>query len=193
MRHVSVVYLVLSVMLTACLLMLLAVPTLAQPPETTPTVTATPSLLENVPMKAGGLEVFPQPTRKSTRIFAAVGTFAPHVAGKNQAGDWLYIYYFDGKALKAGWSPRNQLSVKETDLNILPIIDPANPPVLPDLPYNARAARPYGARRSTTTPAATLVPQPDPPSGSGNPGGPTLPPTEPPPTDPFGTPTLVGG
>jgi hypothetical protein len=122
------------------------------------------------------------------------GTFAPYVAGKNEAGDWLHIYYFDIEVLKAGWSPRSQLAVTDADLNKLPIIDPANPPELPELPDSVQAARPYGARISATTVAAetpvvqpTAGPQPNPPSGtsgSGNTGGQNPPPTEAPPSPP---------
>jgi hypothetical protein len=134
------------------------------------TATSTPFLLENVPMKPGGLEVFPLPTRKSSRIFAAVGTFAPHVAGKDQAGDWVLIYYFDGKTLKAGWSPLGQLALDNADLDRLPVIDPTNPSALPDLPYNTLAARPYGARIDAATGTPVTQPTSVPPSGGGNTG-----------------------
>lgn len=115
-------------------------------------------MIENVLTAPGGIEVFPLPSRDSGRVFAAAGTslFAPHVAGRNAAGDWVYIYYFDESELKAGWTRVRNLVLTEAQVAGLPVIDPNNPPELPSLLFNPDASRPY-APRATPIPDKTPV------------------------------------
>jgi hypothetical protein len=142
----------------------------------TAVATDTPFLLENVPISTGGIEVFGQPSRKLERLFAAVGTFAPYLAGQSEDGEWLYFYYFDGKMLKAAWAPVKDFNLSKIDkagLKKLPIIDPASPPELPQLDYDALAARPYGARlgAATGTPVVQSTSAPPPGGDNGGNGG----------------------
>ncbi len=154
-----------------------ATPTRTPRPTRTPTTTPEPPLLENVPVARGGIEVFPLPDRKSGRIFAAaVGTFAPHVAGRSEDEKWLFIYYFERGVLKAGWSPRRGLVLEDAEVTALPVIDPEDAPELPDLELNELASRPYGTRRPSTS--ATATPTTSSNTGNGN----NNPPPPPPPT-----------
>lgn len=154
-----------------------ATPTRTPRPTRTPTPTPEPPLIENVPVARGGIEVFPLPDRKSGRIFAAVvGTFAPHVVGRDEEEKWLFIYYFDRGVLKAGWSPRRGLVLEDEEVTALPIIDPDDAPELPDLELNELASRPYGTRRPSSSATATRTPS----SGTGDNNN--NPPPPPPPT-----------
>lgn len=118
----------------------------------------------------GGLEVFPAPERASGRLFAAAATFTPHVAGRDDSGEWLLILYFDGDQLTVGWSPRGQFVLNDAQLEGLPVIAPDNLPPLPELAYDTRAARPYGVvvEATATPPTATLDTSG---SDAGSPGG----------------------
>jgi serine/threonine protein kinase len=102
--------------------------------------TVASAVLLNVSTR-GGVEVFPIPSRDSTRIFAATSVFKPHVGGRDTTGNWLYIYYFEDDRLADGWAPRRQLEVTDEAIVGLPIIDPNNPPPLPVLPWNEAATR----------------------------------------------------
>ena len=148
-------------------------------PTRTPTPTPEPPLLENVPVARGGIEVFPLPDRKSGRVFAAVtGTFAPHVAGRDEEAKWFYIYYFDRGVLKAGWSPSRGLVLEDEEVTALPVIDPEDMPDLPELEFNELASRPYGTRRPSSSATATRTPS----SGTGDTNNP--PPQQPTTTQP---------
>ena len=117
------------------------------------------TILFNVPINRGGVEVFPMPDRASGRLFAVLGDFAPHVGGKNAAGDWILIYYFerDG-SLESAWSPARQfLAISEEDAARLAVIDPANLPALPDLPIDAGATRPVRTTSAATSGASSAT------------------------------------
>lgn len=147
-------------------------PTITFTPSNTPTASHTPiptltplatvapisknALLVHVGLK-GGIGVYPLPDISSGRLFAATSNFTPNVAGRNKTGDWLYILYFDG-GLQDGWAQRKSLDLTDSQVNSLPVIDPQNPPPLPDLAYDPLAARPYGA--SNTMPGATTATKP---------------------------------
>lgn len=143
-------------------------------------------IIENVTTR-GGLEVFPEPDRSSGRIFAASASFAPHVAGINEGGDWLFVIYFDNGAMATGWSLLSQIVLTEEEINSLVVIDWQNPPTLPteltgDL---TSASRPYGTTNTGGDPIPTDTPEPS-GGGSGGGGG-NPPPTSPPSTPPSAT------
>lgn len=120
---------------------------------------AIPGLVESVQIGSGGAEVFPLPSRSSGRIFAAAGVslFAPHVAGRTEEGDWVYIYFFDEGELLTGWMPTSQMTLTDEQFDTLFVVDPDNPPDLPDnVPYDDYATRPRGAR-ATPIPDRTPV------------------------------------
>lgn len=132
--------------------------------EVPPTLADELFILENVQL-LGGIEVFPMPDRASGRIFAAVSNFKPHVAGRSEDGEWLYILYFMGN-LQAGWGDRDNVQLTESQFRQLAIIDPHNPPLLPELAFNEAAARPFGAAvapsggsdQQTAAPTSTTLP-----------------------------------
>jgi hypothetical protein len=150
-----------------------------------------PFILLNVPIKSGGIEVFPEPDRTSGRLFAALGDFAPHIAGISEDGEWFFIYYFEDGELKSGWARVSRFDLSDIDpedLEKLPVIDPENLPELPDLEPDEAASRPVGTRPQTsgedggTVPTATeqptggdsgggAPPPPPPPSGGDDSGG----------------------
>jgi hypothetical protein len=117
-------------------------------------VAPTPVMFEHVET-IGGVEVFPAPDRASGREFAASMGFAPHAAGHDRSGEWVYIYYFEDGQLVSGWAPARQIALEENQFESLPMIDPLNLPVLPDLTYDDSAARPFGV---DTPPPSTETP-----------------------------------
>jgi Domain of unknown function (DUF4062) len=100
-----------------------------------------PSIVENVEVARGGISIYDEPDTSSTRLLAALSGigFAPHVAGRNEVGDWLYVYYFDG-GWKDGWARNTQLVLSQELYNTLAVIDPMNPPQLPDMQFNEAAS-----------------------------------------------------
>ena len=105
-------------------------------------------MILNAAIQGGGVEVFPSPDRSSGRAFAAAGGFAPHIAGRSEDGNWLYIYYFDG-GLQDGWAPAHQFAdLTAGQVGALAVIGASNPPELPNLPYDELAARPFGTATS---------------------------------------------
>jgi hypothetical protein len=132
--------------------------------------TTADDLILNVAVKQSGIEVFPEPDRSSGREFAASGDFAPHVAGRNEDGTFIYIYYFDS-GLQDGWSPVNQFAaLTDQEIDGLAVIDPDSPPDLPNLPYDQHAARPFGtASTASDNHSATGVAAP-----VGSPGSPPI-------------------
>jgi hypothetical protein len=152
-----------------------------------------PFLLLNVPVKSGGIEVFPEPDRASGRLFAALGDFAPHIAGISEDGEWFFIYYFENGELKSGWARVSRFDLSDIDpedLEKLPVIDPEDLPEPPDLEPDDAASRPVGTRPQSsgddgagddTVPVATEQPAggdtggggapPPPPSGGDDSGG----------------------
>lgn len=161
-------------------------PTRTPRPSNTATLSASDlTIIRNVDLR-GGISVYPEPSTSSGRIFAAVSEFHPHVAGKNEDGTWVYILYFQG-SLQAGWASRNNVVLTDNQLRSLEVIDPDNPPPLPNLPYDEAAARPFGVAAPPVQPTQALPPvqpgQPTPlPTATLEPGQPTpVPqPTQPP-------------
>jgi len=144
------------------------------------------NIIENVNVR-GGISVYPLPDTSSGRLFAAVSNFKPHVAGRNDDGTWLYILYFQGP-LRGGWAARSNLALTDDEIEDLTIINPNNPPALPDLVFNQDAARPFGANPNAAAPAQPTQP-PLPPAqatpASGNqPPPPVIQPTQPPAVQP---------
>ena len=110
----------------------------------TPQIAEAPqNIIHNIPIAAGGIEIFPLPDRSSGRLHAATGTFEPHIAGKDASGEWVYIYYIDG-GWQAGWSRASQLTIEAGDLAGLAVIDPQAPPELPELDFSETAVLPFG-------------------------------------------------
>lgn len=107
----------------------------------TPTVlpTATlPPLLFNVSTQ-DSYEIYTLPASSSERLVAAAAGFSPHIAGANAERTWIYIYFFTPDGLQAGWMRRSRITLDDSALNDLPLIDPANPPALPALEYSEQA------------------------------------------------------
>jgi hypothetical protein len=118
------------------LLMTFALPALAQG-----------ELQENIPIRSGGIEIFPQPDRDSGRLFAVIGDFAPHIAGMYSDADaraWVYFYFIEAGQWMGAWALASQFHLGEDALADLPEIDPANVPEIPEMPFNALAVRPSG-------------------------------------------------
>jgi hypothetical protein len=114
-------------------------PTVTPLPTETPIPSATPpSLLMNI-STAASFAIYTQPTTNSERLIAAAESFSPHVVGANADYSWVYVYFFMETGLTGGWLRSNQITLDETALQSLPIIDPANPPVLPILEFDESA------------------------------------------------------
>lgn len=88
-------------------------------------------------------EIYVEPTTSSERLVAAADSFSPYVVGKNADYSWVYLYFFMPEGMQAGWIRSTRMNLDETALNILPIIDPDNPPSLPTLEYDEQAAPVY--------------------------------------------------
>jgi hypothetical protein len=99
---------------------------------------------QTFPIKASGVEIYPQPDRASGRLFAVIGDFAPFVGGISEDGDWLLIYFYERGELTQGWSPAKQFDLPTEFLADLPVLDPDHLPDLPDLAFDPLAVRPVG-------------------------------------------------
>jgi hypothetical protein len=110
-------------------------------------------LQENIPIKSGGIEIFPEPNRDSGRLFAVIGDFAPHIAGMYSDADgraWVYFYFIEAGQWMGAWALASQFDLDEDALADLPEIDPDNLPEIPEMPFNALAVRPSGIGTPTT-------------------------------------------
>ena len=135
MRRILIVFL---------FLMVFVMPALAQD--------ANSSLLENAPIGSGGIEIFPQPDRESERLFAVIGSFAPHIAGSYTDADgraWVYFYFIEAGEWMGAWALASQFELEDSALEDLPQLDPNDLPQAPDMPFNRLAVRPSGVTPST--------------------------------------------
>lgn len=125
----------------------------------------------NLPLSAiahvrtrGGIEIFETPDSEE-RLYAADARLFPHVIGRTEDSEWLYIYYFVDGRLRDHWVPADQTTLLDEQIEELPIIDPDDLPVRPNVVFSERANMTLRTAKPTSTRQPTLPPQ----SSSGSP------------------------
>ena len=110
-----------------------------------PTASAQDTDIAQLGIAPGGIQLFPAPDGSTGRLYAVLGDFAPYVGGVSEDGEWLYVYFFVGGEWVAGWARvSNFADVPEGFLDGLPVIDPDDPPELPELDFDPLAILPVG-------------------------------------------------
>ncbi|MCI0710875.1 MAG: hypothetical protein L0154_12005 [Chloroflexi bacterium] len=112
----------------------------------------------------GGIEIFETPDAEA-RLYAADATLFPHVVGRIEDSEWLYIYYFVDGRLRDHWVPADQTTLLDEQIEELPIVDPDDLPVRPTVVFSEQANMTLRTTSPTSTRQPTLLPQ----STSGSP------------------------